>query len=92
MEKLLNLQDVMDVCRVGYPTLHRWRKSGAFPAPIGVGKLLWTERQITEWMDRRSAPVTSAVTTAGQRRRDKKAFEQRQAAASAALQRHATNR
>ena len=92
MEKLLDLKDVMEIYGVGYSTVWRWRKYKAFPESVGVGKLLWTERQITEWLDRQSTSVTPAVTTSAQRKRDKKSFDQRQAAATAVLQQHAVNR
>ena len=91
MKKLLNLREVEEACQVGYSTLYRWRKNGTFPESVGVGKLLWREEQIIEWMHRQSTPK-STVTTSVQRRSKKKAFDQRQAAATAALQRHATNR
>ena len=92
MEKLLDLKDVMEIYGVGYSTVWRWRKYKAFPESVGVGKLLWTEQQIKEWLNRQSKPVTSAVTTTAQRTRDKKAFHERQVAADAALKRHATDR
>jgi len=92
MTKLLTLKDIMEMCNVGYSTLYRWRKNRAFPESVGVGKLLWTEQQIFEWLNRQSNPVTPAVTTSAQRKRNKKSFEQRQAAATAALQRHIDNR
>jgi predicted DNA-binding transcriptional regulator AlpA len=92
MKKLLTLKDIKEACNVGYSTVYRWRKNGTFPEPVGVGKLLWREDQIIEWMNRQSKPVAPAATTSAEWKRDKKAFEQRQAAATAALQRHATNR
>jgi len=92
MKKLLNLQDVLDMCRVGYPTLYRWRKSGIFPESIGVGKLLWREDQIIEWMNRQPAPGVPDATTPAQQRRKAKAFRGRQEAADAALKRHEVRR
>jgi predicted DNA-binding transcriptional regulator AlpA len=79
MTKLLTSDEVQDRCRVGYSTLYRWRKSGIFPESVGVGKLLWTEQQITEWIKARSPPP-------------EKTFDQRQTAADMTLQRHANNR
>lgn len=92
MESLLTLADVCEVCRVGYSILYRWRRSGAFPEPVGEGKLLWTHQQIIEWMGRRSAPAQSTITTASQKRKEGKAFDERQATATKSLQRHANNR
>ena len=90
MEKLLDLKEVKERCRVGYSTLYRWRKSGLFPESVGIGKLLWREGQIIEWMNRQSKPPLAVAPA--KRKRDKKAFDQRQAAAMTALQRHANNR
>jgi len=91
MTKLLNLQDVKDRCRVGYSTLYRWRKSGAFPESIGLGKLLWSEEQLTDWENRHARPPPT-VNSPVQRKRDENTFDQRQEAASAVLQRHADKR
>jgi predicted DNA-binding transcriptional regulator AlpA len=80
MEKLLTSKDITERCSVCYSTLWRWRKAGLFPESIGIGKLLWTERQITEWMSSRAPPVKD------------EAFAQRQKNADATLQRHAGTR
>lgn len=91
MKKLLTLKDVLAICHVEYGTLYRWRKNGTFPDSVGVGKLLWREDQLIEWMNRQSTSTVN-VTSATQRKRKEKAFDQRQEAAAKVLQKHADNR
>lgn len=92
MEKLLDLKEVKARCRVGYSTLYRWRKSGMFPEPVGIGKLLWREDQIIEWMNRQSTPVAPAFTATTHQRRKAKSFRERQDAADATLKQHNVGR
>ena len=92
MEKLFDVKDVLSRYGVTYPTLYRWRKNRLFPDTVGVGKLLWTESQLAEWENRKSTPVTPAVTGQREQRRKTKEFKARQDAADAALERHSNNR
>lgn len=95
MKKLLNLQEVLEICRVKYPTLYRWRKSGTFPDSVGVGKLLWREDQIIEWTNRQSTvPSRPNVTTSAKERKGaEREFQERQEAAEKALvERHGFSR
>lgn len=91
MEKLLTLQEVLELIRVSYPTIRRWMKAGTFPASInGKGrKLLWTQSAIESWINRQSTPVSdSVVPTPRKHRQEDKSFLARQEAARAALERH----
>jgi hypothetical protein len=66
-------------------------KVGTFPQPVnGRGKkLLWTQSAIESWMHQQSAPVSnSIVTTSKERRQADKAYQARQEAALATIERH----
>ena len=91
MEKLLILQEVLELTRVSYPTISRWLNAGTFPQPVnGRGrKLLWTQGSIEQWMNRQSVPISiPVITTPKERRQAEKAYQARQEAAHAALERH----
>lgn len=91
MEKLITLQEVLELVRVSYPTIYRWLKAGTFPQPLnGRGrKLLWTQAAIESWMNRDSAPVSAPIVTSlRKQRQEEKSFSDRQEAACAALDRH----
>ena len=89
MKKLLTLKDIMEVCNVGYSTVYRWRKNKTFPESVGVGKLLWTEQQITEWLDRQSAaPPPVNVPTTRQKKQKEREHKARQDWATATLEKH----
>ena len=93
--RLLTKPEVLDRLRISYPTLHRWVQTGRFPKPIGYRKLLWSEKQVNDWIDRvppDGEPVSTLVATLTERKKKKKAFDQRQEAAAAKLLQHATNR
>ena len=92
MKKLLTLKDIMDVCNVGCSTVYRWRKNKTFPESVGIGKLLWSEQQITEWLNRQSAansPVN--VPTTRQEKQKERDHKARQESTKARLQYHAHN-
>ncbi len=61
MDKLLRVSDVLDYTGFSEPTLKRAIKSGHFPKPIKLSKGLnaWTEKQISEWIDRKVAEAES---------------------------------
>jgi len=88
--RLLTAKDIISMCSVGYSTLYRWRKNGVFPESIGVGKLLWTEQQITEWIDQRTTPVTNIAVTSPikRKRQENRERQERDAAIEAALEHH----
>ena len=95
MERLLDIKDVMDLCRCSYPTLARWMTANLFPQPLnGRGKkLLWAEQQILDWIECRrqqsaQAPPVS-IPSNRQQRRKAKDFTDRQEAARQTLERHA---
>lgn len=91
MDKLVTLQEVLELVRVSYPTIRRWLNARTFPQPInGRGrKLLWTQSAIEFWMNRQSASVsTPIVPTPRKQRQAEKSFSERQEAARAALERH----
>ena len=91
MEKLLTLQEVLELTRVSYPTIYRWLNAGTFPQPInGRGrKLLWTQNAIDIWMNRQSESVSvPAITISRKQRQEEKSYLERQQAAAAALDRH----
>ena len=91
MKKLWTLKKVLEALGITYGTLYRWRKNGMFPESVGIGKLLWREDQIIEWMNRQSKSQLT-VTAPVKQKGDKKAFDQRQAAATAVLERHAAKK
>ena len=91
MEKLLTLQDVLELTTVSYPTIYRWLNAGTFPQPVNgrERKLLWTQDSVISWMHRQSTPVSSpVVTTSKEQRQADKAYQARQEAARVALERH----
>jgi predicted DNA-binding transcriptional regulator AlpA len=89
MEKLLTLQEVLELIRVSYSTLRRWMNAGTFPQSIGRGKLLFTQSSVENWMDQQSEPVnTPVVTTSKERRQADESWNSRQQAARATLERH----
>ena len=94
MRKLLTQTEVCELLRIHYSTLCRMMNSNNFVPPVnGRGKkLLFDPDAVESWIKARSPPVTPTATTSTQRRKEKKSFEQRQAAATAALQRHVANR
>ena len=90
MTRLFNVKDVLERCRITYPTLNRWLNAGLFPAPLnGRGKkLLWHPDTIEQWMKRDTAqPIEPPIGTR-QQRRQSKVFQQRQDDAKATLDRH----
>ena len=90
MEKLLTLQEVLELIRVSYSTLRRWMSAGTFPKSVNSrGKLLFTQSSIAAWMDQQSAPVSiPTVTTSKERRQADKSYQARQEAARLAIERH----
>jgi len=94
MKRLLTQREVCELLRVQYSTLNRMMNAGDFVSPVnGRGrKLLFCPDTVEEWIKRRQQSVAPTPTTPAKRRRDKKSFEQRQAAAEIALQRHAAER
>ena len=94
MNKLLTQRDLCELLRVQYSTLNRWLNAGTFPQPVnGRGKkLLFDPDAIEDWVKSRQQPAVPIPTPSTKRRRDKNSFEQRQVAAQAVLQRHATER
>ena len=88
MKKLLTQGEVCELLRMRYGTLNRMLNAGGFVAPVnGRGKkLLFDPDAVEAWIKSRQQQVAPAANS--QRKRDKKSFEQRQAAADAALQRH----
>lgn len=96
MNRLLTQQEICELIRISYPTLARWLTAGTFPQPInGRGrKLLWTEDAIQDWIRHRQSTVTPPVqiTTVKQRKRQERAYQERQQRAEQALQRHRINR
>ena len=80
----------MSLCHVQYSTIHRWRKKGDFPEPVTGGgkKLLWSETQIIQWMNQHNTTTVLTAPCLKQQKANQKAFEQRQVAAKAAIQRH----
>jgi len=91
IEKLLTLQEVLELTTVSYPTIYRWLNAGTFPQPVnGRGrKLLWTQSAIISWMNQQSTPVSNPiVTTSKERRQAEKAYQARQENARAVLERH----
>ena len=97
MNRLLTRKEVCALVRSSYPTLCRWLDAGLFPQPVNgrKRKLLWTEQQIEEWMNRQSAPVNATPlpnVSPSQQKRETKAFQQRQEAARQTLLRHANYR
>jgi len=93
MEMLLTREELCKRLRITYSTLYRWMKEGLFFQPVnGRGrKLLFDPDAVEAWITARQSPVTPTAATcpAQRRRRDKKAFGQRQAAARTTLQKHA---
>ena len=90
MEKLLTLQEILELIRVSYSTLRRWMNAGTFPKSVNSrGKLLFTQSSIAAWMDQQSMPVsTPTITTPKERRQAEKSYQVRQEAARATLERH----
>ena len=92
MKQLLTQKEVCALARISYPTLARWLTAGTFPQPVNgrKKKLLWSEQQITDWMNRQSSPCCPTLpdVSFSQRKRDAKSFGQRQEAAKQALDRH----
>ena len=90
MKKLLGVKEVLELCRITYPTLNRWLNAGLFPAPLnGRGKkLLWHPDIIEKWMSRDVAQPVEPPTSTRQQRKQSKAFQQRQEEAARALDRH----
>ena len=94
MEKLIDAKTLRTWLGIHDSTLTRWEEEEIIPKPInGKGrKRLWTASTIERWLQDRQQSVTPTATTSKQRKKDKKAFEQRQADAQAALDRHSRNR
>jgi len=92
MEKLLTLQEVLELIRVSYSTLRRWMNAGTFPQSVNRrGKLLFIQSSIAAWMCQQSESVsrhTPTVTTSKERRQAEKSYQVRQEAALATLERH----
>ena len=90
MRKLYDVKDVLERCRITYPTLNRWLNAGLFPAPLnGRGKkLLWHPDTIEQWMCRDVTQPTQPLIGTRQQRRQAKEFQQRQVDAEAVLDRH----
>ena len=92
-KKLLTQREVCERLRLKYGTLNRMMNADDFVPPInGRGrKLLFDPDAVEAWIKSRQQRIPPA-TSATQRRRDKKSFDQRQKAASASLQQHANGR
>jgi len=88
MEKILTQAEVCELLRIKPGALYRWRKSGDFPESIGVGALRWTEQQIIEWLNRKSAPVPDVTNHATKRKQQDKDRKRRIQAARLSLERH----
>ena len=91
-KKLLTVKDVMFECCVSSSTIYRWRKSRLFPESVGIGKLLWTEKQISDWKNRKESTqsnLTLPNVGSVQQKRESRAFEERQKLAKDRLAAHA---
>ena len=94
MKRLLTRKELCELLRIEYSTLNRMMNAGEFIASVnGRGrKLLFDPDALERWLQDRQQSVTPTATTSKQRRKDKKAFEQRQADAQSTLDRHSRNR
>jgi predicted DNA-binding transcriptional regulator AlpA len=95
IDKLLTVKDVRLACAVSDSTIYRWRKSGLFPESVGIGKLLWTEKQILDWQNRKESTqsnLTLPNVGSVQQKRESRAFEERQKLAKNRLAAHAQHR
>jgi len=97
-QKILLIGEVATLLRVSVASVYRWlgdtRKGiGTFPLPISSrgGKLRWLESDVEAFLASQSAPPPISVPTARKAKRSAKAFQERQAAANKALQRHNTS-
>ncbi len=52
LPRLIRPSRVLDLLGVSKPTLHRWRRSGAFPAPVRIGPncIGWPEDVVRQWI------------------------------------------
>ena len=57
--RLLNLKEVMDICKIGKSTIYALMGAGKFPRPVRVGgrAVRWRWADIQEWL--RSRPPTA---------------------------------
>jgi len=97
MKTLMTQGEVCERLRIKYGKLNKMLNANEFVVPVyGRGKkLVFDPDAVEAWIKARQArqqPVTPTDSTPAQQRRKAKAFRERQAAADAALQRHANNR
>jgi len=71
MERIVTKKEICEWLGITSGTLDRWRKSGAFPESIGVGRLMWTEQQISEWLAWRCTPVPDVTSSSKRKQVDK---------------------
>jgi predicted DNA-binding transcriptional regulator AlpA len=96
--QILQITDVMALLKVSRPTVDRWvaeSRAGKndFPVPFTPPsrKLLWTSAAIEEWINSRQSTTTPQAyptTSAKERKREERAYRERQQRAEAALERH----
>ena len=95
MERMLVVEEVLDLLRISRPTLDRYvrqarRGECTFPLPTQLGtkrKRLWNLTDLESWAHCRSPPLVknAAPITRKQQRQKEKSCQERQAAAHQAL-------
>jgi len=95
MERMLVVEEVLDLLRISLPTLDRYvrqarRGECTFPLPAQLGikrKRLWNLSDLERWANCRSPPPVknAAVITSKQQRQKEKSYQERQAAVKQAL-------
>ena len=94
-QRILLINEVATLLRVTPSSVYRWlgdrrRGIGTFPLPISQagGKLRWLASDVEAFLASQSALPPVHVPTARQAKRNARAFQERQASADKALQRH----
>ena len=97
--KILLVHEVAEMLRVSVPTVNRWlgearRGAGSFPLPISTtkGKGRWIASDVEAWIACQSRPSVTPPKSVKQKRRNAKAFQERQATAERGLDRYRTNK
>lgn len=52
-ERLLNIKEVENICRLKKSAIYNWMKQGKFPEPLKLGRktVFWRESDLKEWID-----------------------------------------
>ena len=93
--KILLVKDLMRILRASRPTVYRWLAErrmgiGTFPLPISQAgrQLRWNADDIEQFCQSQSNVRLPIAIANSKQRREKKAFQDRQEAAAAVLEKH----